>query len=41
VDRHRQSKTNLGHALYLLLAYELYLRSTEEGPSAQQLKKTT
>lgn len=41
VDRHRQGKTNLGHALYLLLAYELYLRSTEEGPSAQQLKKTT
>jgi asparagine synthase (glutamine-hydrolysing) len=31
VDRHRRGKTDLGHALYLLLAYELYLRSTEDG----------
>jgi asparagine synthase (glutamine-hydrolysing) len=31
VDRHRRGTTDLGHALYLLLAYELYLRSTEDG----------
>lgn len=30
VDRHRRGTTDLGHALYLLLAYELYLRSTED-----------
>ena len=31
IDRHRSGRTDLGHALYLLLAYELYLRSTEDG----------
>lgn len=31
VDRHRRGTTDLGHALYLLLAYELFLRS----PSAK------
>lgn len=27
LDRHRSGRSNLGHALYLLLAYELHLRS--------------
>lgn len=30
IDRHRRGKTDLGHALYLLLAYELHLRASEE-----------
>lgn len=29
VDRHRSGKANIGHALYLLLAYELHLRAEE------------
>src|SRR5690606_6652793 len=30
IDRHRRGTSNLGHALYLLLAYELHLRDTED-----------
>lgn len=29
MDRHRRGSSNLGHALYLLLAYELHLRNSE------------
>ncbi|MBL9076241.1 MAG: asparagine synthetase B [Planctomycetes bacterium] len=34
VDRHRSGRSNLGHGLYLLLAYELFLRlrDRESGP---------
>ncbi|MFT4512700.1 MAG: asparagine synthase (glutamine-hydrolyzing) [Planctomycetota bacterium] len=38
VDRHRRGTTDLGHALYLLLAYELYLRSTEDDQSLPATK---
>ena len=30
IDRHRRGGTDLGHALYLLLAYEVHLRAVEE-----------
>ena len=30
IDRHRRGNTDLGHALYLLLAYEIHLRALEE-----------
>ena len=30
IDRHRRGQTNLGHGLYLLVAYELFLRSEAE-----------
>ena len=33
VDRHRRGSADLGHALYLLVAYELYLRAGGEEPA--------
>lgn len=30
IDRHRRGSSDLGHALYLLLAYEIHLRALEE-----------
>lgn len=33
IDVHRRGRADLGHALYLLLAFELFLRGTEDSPA--------
>lgn len=32
LDRHRAGRARIGHALYLLVAYEVYLRTLEDAP---------
>ncbi|MBL8727213.1 MAG: hypothetical protein JNM25_02200 [Planctomycetes bacterium] len=41
VDRHRSGRGNLGHGLYLLLAYELFLRAQEQESASRRTKTRT
>jgi asparagine synthase (glutamine-hydrolysing) len=41
VDRHRSRRSNLGHGLYLLLAYELFLRAQEQESATGRTKTRT
>ncbi len=41
VDRHRSGRSNLGHGLYLLLAYELFLRAQAQESATPRTKSRT